>query len=145
MWRMSQQTSSMVWKLGNFKMENQIREQLETSPLSAATLLNRINGEREKQKEYHTGIRRNNTIKWWNSFFISIIFATDLLTFLPQIRHEKSVFSNYLSVYRIQCICTTYRHQPVPQQISKSGQLITLPGSYQFTGDTEANPMQYNN
>ena len=30
--------------------------------------------------------------------------------------------------------------QPVPQQISESGQLITLPGSYQFTGDTEANP-----
>ena len=36
-------------KLGEFQeMENQIREQLETSPLSAATLLNRINGEREK-------------------------------------------------------------------------------------------------
>ena len=36
-------------KLGDFQeMENQIREQLETSPLSAATLLNRINGEREK-------------------------------------------------------------------------------------------------
>ena len=34
-------------KLGEFQeMENQIREQLETSPLSAATLLNRINGER---------------------------------------------------------------------------------------------------
>ena len=30
--------------------------------------------------------------------------------------------------------------QPVPQQISESGQLITLPGSYQFTGYTEANP-----
>lgn len=43
-------------KLGEFQeMENQIREQLETSPLSAATLLNRINGEREKQKEcFHT-------------------------------------------------------------------------------------------
>lgn len=38
-------------KLGEFQeMENQIREQLETSPLSAATLLNRINGEREKAK-----------------------------------------------------------------------------------------------
>ena len=36
-------------KLGEFQeMENQIREQLETSPPSAATLLNRINGEREK-------------------------------------------------------------------------------------------------
>lgn len=36
-------------KLGEFQeMENQIREQLETSPLSAATLLNHINGEREK-------------------------------------------------------------------------------------------------
>lgn len=36
-------------KLEEFQeMENQIREQLETSPLSAATLLNRINGEREK-------------------------------------------------------------------------------------------------
>lgn len=36
-------------KLGEFQeMENQIREQLETSPLSATTLLNRINGEREK-------------------------------------------------------------------------------------------------
>lgn len=36
-------------KLGEFQeMENQIREQLETSPLSAATMLNRINGEREK-------------------------------------------------------------------------------------------------
>lgn len=36
-------------KLGEFQeMENQIRKQLETSPLSAATLLNRINGEREK-------------------------------------------------------------------------------------------------
>lgn len=36
-------------KLGEFQeMENQIRERLETSPLSAATLLNRINGEREK-------------------------------------------------------------------------------------------------
>ena len=36
-------------KLGEFQeMENQTREQLETSPLSAATLLNRINGEREK-------------------------------------------------------------------------------------------------
>lgn len=36
-------------KLGEFQeMENQIREQLETSPLSAATLLNRINGVREK-------------------------------------------------------------------------------------------------
>ena len=36
-------------KLGEFQeMENQIREQLETSPLTAATLLNRINGEREK-------------------------------------------------------------------------------------------------
>ena len=36
-------------KLGEFQeMENQIREPLETSPLSAATLLNRINGEREK-------------------------------------------------------------------------------------------------
>ena len=36
-------------KLGEFQeMENQIREQLETSPLSAATLLNRINGAREK-------------------------------------------------------------------------------------------------
>ena len=36
-------------KLGEFQeMENQVREQLETSPLSAATLLNRINGEREK-------------------------------------------------------------------------------------------------
>ena len=36
-------------KLGEFQeMENQIREQLETAPLSAATLLNRINGEREK-------------------------------------------------------------------------------------------------
>ena len=36
-------------KLGEFQeMENQIREQLGTSPLSAATLLNRINGEREK-------------------------------------------------------------------------------------------------
>ena len=36
-------------KLGEFQeMENQIREQLETSPLSAATLLNRINGELEK-------------------------------------------------------------------------------------------------
>jgi len=36
-------------KLGEFQeMENQICEQLETSPLSAATLLNRINGEREK-------------------------------------------------------------------------------------------------
>ena len=36
-------------KHGEFEeMENQIREQLETSPLSAATLLNRINGEREK-------------------------------------------------------------------------------------------------
>ena len=36
-------------KLGEFQeMENQIREQLETSPLSAATLLNSINGEREK-------------------------------------------------------------------------------------------------
>lgn len=36
-------------KLGEFQeIENQIREQLETSPLSAATLLNRINGEREK-------------------------------------------------------------------------------------------------
>ena len=36
-------------KLGEFQeMENQIREQLETSPLSAASLLNRINGEREK-------------------------------------------------------------------------------------------------
>ena len=36
-------------KLGEFQeMENQIREQLETSPLSTATLLNRINGEREK-------------------------------------------------------------------------------------------------
>lgn len=36
-------------KLGEFQeMENQIREQLETSPLSAATLLNRINGEHEK-------------------------------------------------------------------------------------------------
>ena len=36
-------------KLGEFhEMENQIRVQLETSPLSAATLLNRINGEREK-------------------------------------------------------------------------------------------------
>ena len=36
-------------KLGEFQeMEKQIREQLETSPLSAATLLNRINGEREK-------------------------------------------------------------------------------------------------
>ena len=36
-------------KLGEFQeRENQIREQLETSPLSAATLLNRINGEREK-------------------------------------------------------------------------------------------------
>ena len=36
-------------KLGEFQeMENQSREQLETSPLSAATLLNRINGEREK-------------------------------------------------------------------------------------------------
>ena len=36
-------------KLGEFQeMENQIREQLETSPLSAATLLNRISGEREK-------------------------------------------------------------------------------------------------
>ena len=36
-------------KLGDFQeMENQIREQLETSPLSAATLLNRITGAREK-------------------------------------------------------------------------------------------------
>lgn len=39
-------------KLGEFQeMENQIREQLETSPLSAATLLNRINGEREKAEK----------------------------------------------------------------------------------------------
>ena len=30
--------------------------------------------------------------------------------------------------------------QPVPQQMSESGQRITLPGIYQFTGDTEANP-----
>lgn len=44
---LSKQHSGM--KLGEFQeMENQIREQLETSPLSAATLLNRINGEREK-------------------------------------------------------------------------------------------------
>ena len=44
-------------KLGEFQeMENQIREQLETSPLSPATLLNRINGEREKAERvlsYH--------------------------------------------------------------------------------------------
>ena len=44
---LSKQHSGM--KLGEFQeMEHQIREQLETSPLSAATLLNRINGEREK-------------------------------------------------------------------------------------------------
>lgn len=30
--------------------------------------------------------------------------------------------------------------QPVPQQMSESGRRITLPGIYQFTGDTEANP-----
>ena len=42
-------------KLGEFQeMENQIREQLETSPLSAATLLNRINGEREKAERVLT-------------------------------------------------------------------------------------------
>ena len=35
--------------------------------------------------------------------------------------------------------------QPVPQQISESGQLITLPGSYQFTETRKPTPMQYNN
>ena len=51
-------------KLGEFQeMENQIREQLETSPLSAATLLNRINGEREKAERVLSYLRSEEIIQ----------------------------------------------------------------------------------
>lgn len=50
-------------KLGEFQeMENQIREQLETSPLSAATLLNRINGEREKAERVLSYLDRKSVV-----------------------------------------------------------------------------------
>lgn len=58
-------------KLGEFQeMENQIREQLETSPLSAATLLNRINGEREKAERVLSYLLSEEIIQSMMEFFL---------------------------------------------------------------------------
>ena len=58
-------------KLGEFQeMENQIREQLETSPLSAATLLNRINGEREKAERVLSYLLSEEIIQSNDEFFL---------------------------------------------------------------------------